>query len=82
MRSIFSDTLGAGSDAVFLWIMWIISVGRPDLCTKNPHPDVENISGPGVDDVDKSALKQMLAHRYDISGAHGYQQIAVHTFFS
>ena len=65
----------------FLWKMWIIPVFYQNICEKNPHPAVEKISASDVDHVDKSELKQVLPHIYDISGAHSYQQVTVHTIF-
>ena len=37
--------------------------------------------GPDVDSVDNLLPEKGFPDSYDISGAHSYQQIAVHTFF-
>lgn len=34
-----------------------------------------------VDNVDKLSAEKMFADIYNVSGAHGYQQITVHTIF-
>lgn len=34
-----------------------------------------------VDNVDKLFAEKMFADIYNVSGAHGYQQITVHTIF-
>lgn len=52
------------------------------LCKqKNPHSKVEVFPNLNVDNVDNSVSKQMFTDVYDISGAHSYQQVAVHTIF-
>lgn len=50
------------------------------LCKgENPQPIFETDLEKVVDFVDKSVAQDMIADSYDISGSHGYQQVAVHT---
>lgn len=52
------------------------------LCKqKNPHSKVEVFPNLNVDNVDNLFPEKMFSDIYDISGAHSYQQVAVHTIF-
>lgn len=56
--------------------------GAMTLCKqKNPHSKVEVFPNLNVDNVDNLLAKKMFADIYNVSGAHSYQQVTVHTIF-
>ena len=61
--------------------LWIRHVEEWKNRIKNPHPEVEVFPKLDVDKVDISAAQYMFTDFYNISGTHGYQQVAVHTIF-
>jgi hypothetical protein len=71
-----------------MWIMWKkrrklsksrkIEDGKKQ---KNPHCNRNKFNHNSVDKVDNLLSEDRFPDFYNISGAHSYQQIAVHTFF-
>lgn len=69
------------ADISKMWIMWINVFCARKNGEKNPHSGVEKLSHLNVDNVGKSVFEKVFANIYNISGAHSYQQISVHTIF-
>lgn len=71
-------SLGAKKGKLQAWMRQ----GKEVLCKqKNPHSKVEVFPNLNVDNVDNLFPEEMFTDIYDISCAHSYQQVAVHTIF-